>query len=216
MDASISFCRAMRAAYHAAWSFFAASGYVVSTSRGISQSSQVVFRIELSCSRNGSSFSCHFSQITSISALLAMDLSVIWGIQDGPLEKGIAPVCRTISRVVRIRVPTASRKAYCFQCPLPWPCLWRRCLLRAAIRRKIGDTVLMPTVRSGIRWNLKDCDIGNGTLATALVAASSLPGIIRHMPPCICNLSLNESCPCLNTQSICVGTMRLLSGLHQR
>lgn len=75
MDASISFCRAMRAAYHAAWSFFAASGYVVSTSRGISQSSQVVFRIELSCSRNGSSFSCHFSQITSISALLAMDLS---------------------------------------------------------------------------------------------------------------------------------------------
>ena len=48
-------------------------------SRGISHSCQVLLSAALSASRNGSSFACHFSQITSISALLAMDLSVMCG-----------------------------------------------------------------------------------------------------------------------------------------
>ncbi len=48
-------------------------------SREISHSSQEAPSALFNCSRNGSSVSFHFSQITSISALLAMDLSVMWG-----------------------------------------------------------------------------------------------------------------------------------------
>ena len=79
MEASISFCRAMRACHQSACSFFAASGHFASASRGISHSCQVFLSAVFSDSRNGSSFACHLSQMTSISALLAMDLSVMCG-----------------------------------------------------------------------------------------------------------------------------------------
>ena len=51
-----------------------------SRSRGISHSSQARRRAPLfSSARSGSSTRCHFSQITSISALLAIDFSVMCG-----------------------------------------------------------------------------------------------------------------------------------------
>ena len=50
-----------------------------SASRGISHSCQVFLSAAFSCSRSGSSFACHLSQMTSISALLAIDLSVMCG-----------------------------------------------------------------------------------------------------------------------------------------
>jgi hypothetical protein len=79
IEASISFCRAMRACHHSAWSVLAASGHFGSTSRGISHSCHCLFSAALSFSRSGSSVACHLSQMTSISALLAMDLSVMCG-----------------------------------------------------------------------------------------------------------------------------------------
>ena len=60
-------------AHHSACSFFAASGHLSSASRGISHSCQFFLSAALSCSRSGSSICWHFSQMTSISALFAMD-----------------------------------------------------------------------------------------------------------------------------------------------
>jgi uncharacterized membrane protein len=57
----------------------ALSGQSGSASRGISHSCQVLLSAAFSDSRKGSSFACHCSQMTSISALLAMDLSVMCG-----------------------------------------------------------------------------------------------------------------------------------------
>jgi hypothetical protein len=79
MDASISFCRRMRASHQAAWSFRATSGHPSPASRGISHSSHFCFSAALSSPRSGSSVFCHVSQMTSISALLAIDLSVMCG-----------------------------------------------------------------------------------------------------------------------------------------
>jgi hypothetical protein len=79
MEASISFCRAMRACHQSACSFFVASGHLASASRGISHSCQVLLERGVQLLAQGSSFACHWSQMTSISALLAMDLSVMCG-----------------------------------------------------------------------------------------------------------------------------------------
>jgi hypothetical protein len=54
-------------------------GHFAAASRGISHSCQGFLRVAFSLSRSGSSVACHFSQVTSISALLAMDLSVMCG-----------------------------------------------------------------------------------------------------------------------------------------
>ena len=59
--------------------FLGGSGHVSSASRGISHSCHCFLSAAFSDSRNGSSFACHLSQMTSISALLAMDLSVMCG-----------------------------------------------------------------------------------------------------------------------------------------
>jgi hypothetical protein len=56
-----------------------ASGHFGSASRGISHSCQDVFAALFSFSRSGSSVFCHLSQMTSISALLAIDFSVMCG-----------------------------------------------------------------------------------------------------------------------------------------
>ena len=80
MEASISFCRAMRASHHSACSFFAASGHLcLGFAWNLPFLPGFLERgVQLSRA-SGSSFACHFSQITSISALLAIDLSVMCG-----------------------------------------------------------------------------------------------------------------------------------------
>ena len=55
------------------------SGHALSASRGISHSCHCFLSAAFSFSRSGSNFACHCSQMTSISALLAMDLSVMCG-----------------------------------------------------------------------------------------------------------------------------------------
>ena len=62
--------------FHAA---AAASGHGSPASRGISHSSQLRPSAAFSSLRKGSSVSWNLSQMTSISALLAMDLRVTWG-----------------------------------------------------------------------------------------------------------------------------------------
>ena len=57
MEASISFCRAMRCSHHCRWSAVASSGHDPSASRGISHSSHAVSSARFSSSRSGSSFS---------------------------------------------------------------------------------------------------------------------------------------------------------------
>jgi hypothetical protein len=79
MEASISFWRAMRACHQSACNCFALSNHLPSASRGISHSCQDCFSPLFSASRSGSSLVCHCYQITSISALLAMDFSVMCG-----------------------------------------------------------------------------------------------------------------------------------------
>jgi hypothetical protein len=69
----------MRCCHHSACSFFACSGHLSSASRGISHSSHFRLRTALRRSRSGSSFAWNFSQMTSISALFAIDLRVMWG-----------------------------------------------------------------------------------------------------------------------------------------
>ncbi len=59
MEASISFCRAMRACHQSACSFFAASGHLASASRGISHSCHCFLSAAFSVSRSGSSVACH-------------------------------------------------------------------------------------------------------------------------------------------------------------
>jgi hypothetical protein len=59
-------------------------GHFSSASRGISHSSHFCLRAELSCSRHGSSVPWNFSQITSIAALSAIDLSVMCGAKNVP------------------------------------------------------------------------------------------------------------------------------------
>ena len=77
MEASISVCRAIRASHHLTWADFADSGQPMAAYRGIAQSSQFLPTALLRTARNGSRFACHFSQIKSISAFLAIDLRVI-------------------------------------------------------------------------------------------------------------------------------------------
>ncbi|KFB73208.1 MAG: hypothetical protein AW09_001545 [Candidatus Accumulibacter phosphatis] len=69
----------MRACHQSACSIFAVSGQPGSALRGISHSRQVLSIAAFSDSRKGSSLACHCSQMTSISALLAIDLSVMCG-----------------------------------------------------------------------------------------------------------------------------------------
>ncbi len=69
----------MRAAWTLPQARVAASGHGSPTSRGISHSSHSWYSAAFSSSLSGSSLSWNFSQITSISALLAMDLRVMWG-----------------------------------------------------------------------------------------------------------------------------------------
>jgi hypothetical protein len=79
IEASISFCRAIRAAHHSPCSFDASVGQLDAASRGISHSSQDLSSAAFRRLRNGSSVSCHRSDITSISALLAIDFRVMCG-----------------------------------------------------------------------------------------------------------------------------------------
>ena len=79
IDASISFCRWMRCPHQRVWASFASADHFESASRGISHSSHFLPRALLSAARSGSSRCWNFSQITSISALFAMLLSVTCG-----------------------------------------------------------------------------------------------------------------------------------------
>ena len=79
MEASISFWRAMRASHHLACGSLAEAGAPAGSSRGICHSSQFLPSAALSAARSGSSTACHFSQMSSISGLLAIDLSVMCG-----------------------------------------------------------------------------------------------------------------------------------------
>jgi hypothetical protein len=69
----------MRACHQSAWNFFVAAGHASSASRWISHSCQAFFVALFNCARSGSRVPCHFSQMTSISALLAIDFSVMCG-----------------------------------------------------------------------------------------------------------------------------------------
>ncbi|CPK56720.1 Uncharacterised protein [Bordetella pertussis] len=79
MEASISFWRTMRCCHQSVCSFLAFSLHFASASRGISHSCHCLPRVLFSASRNGSSTVWALSQMTSISALLAMDLRVMCG-----------------------------------------------------------------------------------------------------------------------------------------
>jgi hypothetical protein len=79
IEASIACCRAMRCRHHSACSSFAACGQPSPASRGSCHSSYDTPSARLSRSRSGSSVSWNRSQITSISALLAIDFSVTCG-----------------------------------------------------------------------------------------------------------------------------------------
>jgi hypothetical protein len=57
----------------------AAEGTPAGSSRGICHSSQFFFVALLSVARSGSSTACHFSQISSINGLLAIELSMMCG-----------------------------------------------------------------------------------------------------------------------------------------
>jgi hypothetical protein len=79
MEASISLCRPMRAFHQSPCSVRTVSLQPGCASRGISHSCHSVLSAVLSCWRSGSSVACHLSQMTSISALFAIDFSVMCG-----------------------------------------------------------------------------------------------------------------------------------------
>ena len=63
------------------------SGHELSASRGISHSCHCFLSAAFSFSRNPSCFACHFSQMMSISALVAMELNMMCGtaLRDEPV-----------------------------------------------------------------------------------------------------------------------------------
>ena len=79
MEASISFCLEIRCSHHREWANLAFLDQSSSAARGISHSSQDVPSALFNFSRSGSSISWCFPQMTSTSALLAMDASVTCG-----------------------------------------------------------------------------------------------------------------------------------------
>ena len=79
MEASIAFRRAMRVSHQALWTPITLLDQNAAGWRGISHSSQLLPRMLFSSPRGGSSLACQLSQITSISALLAMDFRVTCG-----------------------------------------------------------------------------------------------------------------------------------------
>ena len=77
MDSSISCWRAMRASHQSLCVSAASAGQSSDACRGICHSSQSQSNLAFKSSRNGSSVSCHCSQMTSISVLFPIDFRVM-------------------------------------------------------------------------------------------------------------------------------------------